>query len=268
MIDRQLFILSLQNQLIQGLLRYGNLKDAHTNEKATTTLVNLFIDMQRMLHTQCFIEIGAYDVDFCRRAGSKYTEGKFLAIEANPFTYLQFSPEVTSLNPDINYIFGASTDFDGKIQIRIPEEYNGRNCLKFNKMSSLYRSSRASRELTVEVPAMRLETIVEKYGVKNFPACLWIDVEGAQLDVLKGAGTYLNNVTSIYIEIDTDGNFASDSTEYNIYDFLLEHSFMPVLRDYYWASQYNLLAVRADLLKEIQGLISRFFVQCVSMFRP
>lgn len=86
--------------------------------------------------------------------------------------------------------------------------------------------------------------------MKEFEATdcvLWVDVEGANEVVLKGARSALARTSAVFIEVEDkrlwDSQWLSDDVANYLYDLGLR----PVARDYQSTHQYNLMFVRNSL---------------------
>jgi len=88
----------------------------------------------------------------------------------------------------------AVCDFDGKINFNETNLVDNGSVLKLKNFNKNIK-----KKNTYEVEAIKLDTYCKK---KNFfPDLLWIDVQGADLLVLKGAENILKKVRLVYIEI-------------------------------------------------------------------
>jgi FkbM family methyltransferase len=142
--------------------------------------------------------IGHHTLIAAKRVGPK---GKVIAIEADPknFNILNKNIKLNKLNDDnviaINYAVHSK---ETKIKLYTPAEETG------HTIYNTIISDRVSpQEKFIEVNANTLDRLVEENGV-NHEDVKWIkiDVEGAELEVLKGAQNILSKSKDITLLIE------------------------------------------------------------------
>jgi FkbM family methyltransferase len=76
---------------------------------------------------------------------------------------------------------------------------------------------------TFQVPTVTLDSY---FGVKTCLDMLWIDVQGAEMKVLKGASGLLNRTSSVFIEVSVQPNLYNGSPSFEeIHSFLTSKNF-------------------------------------------
>jgi hypothetical protein len=78
----------------------------------------------------------------------------------------------------------------------------------------------------------------------------WIDVEGANEQIFKGMGKYLDQFALIHCEVEERTQWRGQWLWHDVLEFLLESGFIPVARDFEYTTQNNVVFVRSDLLKD------------------
>ena len=79
----------------------------------------------------------------------------------------------------------------------------------------------------IELPMVRLDGMFTSTELSMYKHWV-IDVQGAELLVLKGAGQLLTNVTSIEIEVSTKDEYSGGAKWHEIRDFLDDFGFFPL----------------------------------------
>src|SRR5215211_4165038 len=159
---------------------------------------------------------GRYTLIAAKRVGPK---GKVIAIEADPnnFDMLNKNIKLNELSENVITLNYAASSNKSKVKLSIPEKKSGH---------TIYSSIITSRAPTVkfmEVNANTLDNLLHENGI-SLEEVNWIkiDVEGAELEVVKGATNILSKSMNI-------------SLSYNsIIISLLRTPFLEPYRYYYW----------------------------------
>jgi FkbM family methyltransferase len=219
-------------------------------------LNDLWFNIQKELKPSISIEAGAFKAEFSQKMKNLFPDVEAWAFEANPHTYEQ---EVDDLiDQDICYIRSALSNTVGTIDFLIQEAYmDGDKVVSLidpirGNNSTIMRTEKGVRYNTVPVPCTTLDAV---FVETKEPTCLWIDVEGASDKVLSGAVNMLENVQSIFIEVETfeywkDQWLASDVTK-----FLEDRGFLFIAHDNEYEKQHNRIFVRQELMPQIEGLV-------------
>ena len=162
--------------------------------------------------------LGRYTLISASRVGKS---GKVIAIEANPFVLKKLNKNI-ELNElrntkSLNYaVYSEKT----RIKLFFPNEG------KKNTIYNTIVSGRITSEKFIEVNADTLDNILYYAGIKvDNIHWIKIDVEGAELEVLKGAHNILQNSKDIAILIEVH-NIAEGRNLYeNIMDLLKPYNF-------------------------------------------
>ncbi|MGI9012282.1 MAG: FkbM family methyltransferase [Nitrososphaeraceae archaeon] len=163
--------------------------------------------------------IGHHTLIAAKRVGPK---GKVISIEADPknFEILNKNIELNRLKDNVITINCAVSSKEEKIKLYTPEEESG------NTIYNTIISDRVSPEENfVEINANTLDNLLNENGI-SVKEVNWIkiDVEGAELEVLKGAHEILSESKNITLLIEIHGLnlYKSIVNHLNIYNFKIE----------------------------------------------
>ena len=163
------------------------------------------------------IDIGAhygrYTIIAAKRVGPK---GKVISIEADPknLVILNKNIKLNNLVDNVIPINYAVHSEESKIKLYTPEEKSGStiyNTIILNRLSP--------EEKFIEVNANTLDSILQEHGIKHEDVnWIKIDVEGAELEVLRGSTRILSKSKNISLLIEI--HLISDNI--TLYDPILE----------------------------------------------
>ena len=163
--------------------------------------------------------IGHHTLIAAKRVGPK---GKVIAIEADPknFEILNKNIELNKLNDNVVTMNNAASSKEEKIKLFTPEKDAGQTI--FNTIIS---TRVTHNEKFIEVNANTLDNLLNENGI-SVKEVNWIkiDVEGAELEVLKGAHNILSKSKdiSLLIEIHSSDLYQSIIKFLEIYNFKIE----------------------------------------------
>ncbi len=246
-------------QLFQQAQMY-NLSTMTGRRLSARHVAEFFESIQEDLNTSVTVEVGAHEAEFSRNMRQRNSELKIFAYEANPHVYSRFLLEGELAQLGINYEYRAISNQDGNMPFylcsRIGEEAEPTDG---KRQSLLPRVDQATEHSTVMVPCARLDSLFSGTDFESDRFALWIDAEGAGGMALEGAEELLRKTASVYIEVESIAKFAGQLLDKEILAFLLEHGFLPVLRDFQFRHQYNMIFVRKDLLPLIEWRLHTHF---------
>jgi FkbM family methyltransferase len=207
-------------------------------------LVELFFDLVALAEVERFVEAGAKEASASARAARMPGITSVTAFEANPFTYKRFASRLDQL--PLRYEHLALCDAPGEVTFRVLLDREGRPSA--NGRGSMFRRIRYEPGFDeVLVPAVTLDGYFE--ADRGRPTAIWIDVEGASGDVLRGAQHLLSDTAVVIIEVEERPVWAGDHwLRPSIVSFLHQHGLTPVARDLQSRFQHNIVLVRGDLL--------------------
>lgn len=112
---------------------------------------------------------------------------------------------------------------------------------------SIHKRSYGGEYDIIKVPSRKLSDFIETKKISgSFSA--WIDVEGAQREVLESMQPFLHQFACIYIEVEYFQNWKDEWLSYDIMKYLILNDFVPIARDFEYEMQYNIVFVKSCLL--------------------
>ena len=118
------------------------------------------------------------------------SEYQYLLIEANPFYAEKLKKTASKMGAILETVFCG--DHDGTETFITDDLYDPGKASKYSRKTG-------GNEKRSEVPSFTLDTIIKKHSLAG-PFILKVDVEGAELDVLRGASETLMRTEAIIVE--------------------------------------------------------------------
>lgn len=207
----------------------------------------------RVAAIQRLVEVGAYDGRMSHLFTLGDTRRRAIAVDANPTNVNRMvasglGDQVTILHVAANNKEGETSFFVPKLSNRGPSDLHG----------STKRREVAIGFEKISVPSTTLDKIVSaKIPGEDF--ALWIDVEGAELDVLEGGRREISqHCRIIYLELES-GHYWHDGNSLSSTVNLLETmGFVFLARDWEFRHQFNAIFVRERELSEFDFEIQKF----------
>ncbi len=138
---------------------------------------------------------------------------RFLLVEANPVFVERLKELKKEVPARVEMVFCGSTS--GTVSLHGPK--NGR-------ASSLYAHPDIHAEQMFTVPVETLDTLVERNQMDG-TLLVKIDVEGAEMEVLRGSTKTLERTAAVILEISWGRGFVGGSSYSTIFDLLHERGF-------------------------------------------
>lgn len=161
------------------------------------------------------IEVGAHAAEYSKIMSDKGI--KAIAFEASPAVYDKFKNTISGFE----YVHLAMADYNGVISFNIDTAWNpseaGHNSIKDFNMSWRVNGD------PVEVSCSTLDSYFN--DLEDEKIALWLDVEGANKEVLLGATELLKKVQTIYIEVEHVRFWKDQWLRQDVIDFLDIHGF-------------------------------------------
>lgn len=233
----------LLNNLVMQSALY-DLPNEKERQRSNTELANLFANIITNSKIGSFFEMGALNAEFSMFI--KNHVENVVAFEASPRNYENAKNSLS----DIEYLNMAVSNYDGEIDINVGiSTPSGTGPVNVGADSILSRVDDASVIYEKnKVISTKLDTFIKnkKWGKKS--NALWIDVEGATLDVLLGAENTLNNTKIIFIEMEQATFWENQALVAEVNNFLCDKGFIPIARDFEYENQFNVVYVSEDIL--------------------
>lgn len=157
-----------------------------------------------------------------------------ILIEANPElinilkTKKFFFRHIFRMNLNIEN-FAAYYKDNVELDLNITNNLQSSSILKLNKHTELYPDIKVNKIIKVKTNTIN-KLFDSKYEIKNYNF-LNLDIQGAELDALKGAENILNKIDAIYTEINFDELYEGCAQAEQIDYFLKEFKFERVLTE-------------------------------------
>ena len=203
--------------------------------KGNGNLSEAFAKMQDSFNPDLCIEIGAHAAEFSNYMASRF-KIQSIAFEAGKEIYEKYK---NTVEPLVSYVNCAISDIDGTATFFVHDApLLGNNGIKRVAFTESYANS--------QVPCYKLDTYLKGYDFKN--ACLWMDVEGANREVLLGAKKVLSKVSSIFIETEDQPVWKDQWLTEDVIRFLTELGFINTHSEKVYITQRNLIFIKRELL--------------------
>ena len=186
------------------------------NEKE---LMDAFIRMQKYDVPDISIEVGAHEGAYSKTISLLGVEA--YAFEASPYVYNRFKDGLSG----VFYINKAVSEYSGilkfEMQTRFDPAMAGNNTIKNRNEDTAYEY--------IDIEATSLDEYFQDDIDKNANFVLWIDVEGANGDVLLGAKKMLDRVSSIHIEVEEREFWKNQWLHEDVTEYLAGYGFKEYL---------------------------------------
>lgn len=194
------------------------------------------------------IDVGAAHGTFALQCYSVFSDAKYILVEPLE-EYKSFMDEVVGSIPNTEYILAAAHAESGRITINVHPDLVG---------SSLYLEKEDSNVNGVPrtVQAVSLDSLMEEGRIKP-PFLLKIDVQGAELDVLKGAEEVLRNTEYALLEVSFFKFFEDGPQFYDIVVFMNSKGFVA----------YDIVGLQYRPLDDALSQADVIFVKKEGLFR-
>ncbi|ERT08181.1 methyltransferase, FkbM family domain protein [Lyngbya aestuarii BL J] len=226
-------------------------------------LVEFFLDAAKLLRPNYFFDIGSRDGSASIAVKKAVHTVKCYAFEGNINNYETFKDKEELEQLSIDYRYLAVTNYNGTTDFHIPTEIDGNKLPKnIGNASVMIRETKDCQYQTTRVNCTKLDDFCLKNNIEldeNQNLALWIDVEGAALQVLEGAKKCLAQTSLILIEVEEYQYWNNSALADRIINELIFNNFIPVTRDFERLMQYNLLFVHSKYLNPCKGLIYKYF---------
>ncbi|MDR2696251.1 MAG: FkbM family methyltransferase [Deltaproteobacteria bacterium] len=215
-------------------------------------LKKTYIMMQAALGTEASLEIGARGAEYSLEMANTYGGAIALcALEASPRTHAYFSKEVNYKQFGVRYINALIAEHDGKA---VFYEYVYEGMEAAAGMSSILvrdiKKHGAARRTRSTIKSIRGDTFIEGKFKKYKKIALWIDVEGAQAEVLYSlSGSFARGIiNAVYIEVEKKKLWLEQRMlDNDVIAFMHTWNFSPFLRDNEYDTQYNIIFVNNNV---------------------
>lgn len=248
-----------QLQLAQQAMLY-DLAYMSGRKQSAELVAEFFLRIQTLLPVTTVLEIGAHEATFSRAAKKVCPEKTVRAFEANPQVYAHFLLDGELRKLGVDYRYGAIGNSNGTTRLHIYESIDGKKEPSDSRRQSILLrvANETDHHHDVSVPLARLDTLCAADEEDSCYA-LWIDAEGAGGQVLQGAEGILPRTLAVYMELESRPKFENQALDRDSMRYLLERDFVPLLRDFQFKHQYNVVFVKKDCVPLVEREWHRYF---------
>jgi FkbM family methyltransferase len=217
-------------------------------------VADLFFLLLKASAVDCLIEVGAHYAEASKQFIALKPNARAIAYEAAPEIYER---AIARGLPDQVTMYNCAVGAEpGAAKLFLPRDQS------YQVWASTRKRTAGVEVQEIDVPVISLD-IAARTMVStgdNRDLAIWIDVEGASLDVLHGSADLLKRrVAMTYIEVNDFSTYEGSATSLDIISLLLQHGFIPVARDNEYHDAWNLLAVHEDAYHAARETIAAWF---------
>jgi FkbM family methyltransferase len=218
----------------------------------TECLKKTYIMMHAALGTDASLEIGARGAEYSLAMANAYG-GAFsiCALEASPRTHAYFSKEVNYKHFGVSYIHALISEHDGET-VFYEYVYEGMEAAA-GLSSILIRDLKQhgmARRTRSTIKSIRGDTFIENKFKNSKKIAVWIDVEGAQYEVLNSLSKSFSQgiINSVYIEVEKKKLWLEQKMlDNDVIEFMNKHNLSQFLRDNEYDTQYNIIFINNSI---------------------
>lgn len=220
--------------------------------RSMVLLAELFDRLAARLPAATPVQCGAHGAEATIRFRRAHPSARAFAIEANPRTFAELTRRAES--EGVTTICVGLGAQEGRAVLLIPEQ-NSASMASFK--TQVKARGRVIEEL--EVPVTTVDALDREHGFEG-PIALWIDVEGATAEVLRGAGEVLRRTDLVIVELQDGAIWHEQTTSDEVHRLLASHGLTLVARDWQTGDRlYNGLFVRDSFAADAAPLVSRYW---------
>lgn len=168
-------------------------------------MLNLIRDYLNKIQNPVIFEMGAHwGEDTSRLMGYCWTKPTYIAFEPDPRNIARIRNQAHTW--PLKLVEGAISDKDGRADLFLSD---GEHRISGNEMTGA-NSLRAPKQVkdlfawitwgrTINVRIRRLDTYCKRNDINHIDF-LWADIQGCEYDMLRGAGTMLDNISMMRLE--------------------------------------------------------------------
>lgn len=245
--------LDAQRRFWESALTNGNQDQMVARKSLNRLLADLVLELVFELNPAAVLEVGAHGGEFSIAIRRKLPEAEIRAVEANPIVFSKYEEELARHRIDYKNLIVS--DKEGERTLHVPKGSDGK--IK-TTMGSILLDKQSQDFDEHRVQSVRLDSLVEGEGEN----AMWVDVEGACLEVLAGGSKALSQCILFYAELEEKERWEGQATLATVGRRLREFGLIPILTDVQrkgWQS--NVLFVRNTLLNDerVKATVERYF---------
>jgi len=193
----------------------------------TTTRYLLYLKKEMRFEPNTIIDVGASIGAWSEAARFVYPNSKIYSFEPIPDSYSLLARRSYKHRGTIRVFNYAVGDESGERTLYVSDHLPASSLLKMTvRHKSMFPCTDQRKE--IRVPVKRLDEVEEV--VWEEPILVKIDVQGFELNVLRGVGMHLSRVSVIQIEINFEDFYDEQASSIELFSFLHSHGFRRMLQ--------------------------------------
>ena len=206
----------------------------------------LFKILTKAMQPRNVLDIGSMDGSDALMLKKLSIESKCFAFEANPYNFDSMNNDSRLSDAGVEVINKAVADHNGVVSFFIAQQ-SGDSFDWRRGTSSLLKRDKANdefEETEVQVESITLNTFLKENGLDK--CAIWVDVEGAAYQVLRGADRVANHILIGHIEVETSPVWTDQKDANSVLDLLRGMGFCPIARGG-GKNQHDVVFIRKEI---------------------
>ncbi|MBK9475372.1 MAG: FkbM family methyltransferase [Tetrasphaera sp.] len=216
--------------------------------RSAYVLDGFFFELVEYAAPGLFVEAGAFDANASRRVAATLPECTVLAFEANPNNHAIWTSEVDFGAERVDYRHSALANRTGEIEmvLRTRDPGAAEAHVEDNSIHPWIASAAGATSDVVMVPVTTMDGILAEVPTGTRVAT-WIDVEGANREVIDGGRGLLAACDVVKIEVESSPLWVGQWLDLDVLGALTDLGLVPLARDAQAPEQYNVVLVSTRL---------------------
>lgn len=215
-------------------------------------------------------DVGSMDGEMSAIFSRLVPDADIYAFEANPFNFKLMEKNANLKRSNVRLINKAVWVRNGRVLFYIVPFTNKDPPWKKGISSTRQRIGRDAKQFEIRVQSVRLDDFVRKSDKTYQNIALWIDVEGASYEVLKGMEEIKDNVFLIHVEVEARQRWLNQKTESDVMELLRDMNFHLLSRGYH-PIQHDLVCINRRTYEknrieyDVATFLARFFSYVIGL---
>ncbi len=203
-------------QLVQSLLRACGYAVTRIGKNDRRSLCGVLSQVQKNWQPDVVVDVGAAFGTWSLECVNIFSQARYILVE--PLTvYRPRLETLTARHPGFTYVPLAANAQKGQSQFHVHADLVG------SSLKKEVEGEEVDGE-TIVVPCDTIDTICA--GVHGENVLIKIDVQGAELDVLRGAETLLSKTQCVILEVSLFRSFHGGSDWHDMTVYMKQHGFV------------------------------------------
>lgn len=211
----------------------------------------LFKILTKAMQPHNVLDIGSMDGSDALMLKKLSTASKCFAFEANPYNFNSMNNDPRLSDAGVELINKAVADQSGVTSFFIARQSDDSVDWRRGTSSLLKRDKTSDdiEEVEVQVESITLNEFLQKNCLKS--CAIWVDVEGAAYQVLKGADRVANHIIIGHVEVETSSVWADQKDAISVLDLLDGLGFCTIARGG-GKNQHDIVFVRKEIANKFR----------------